>query len=477
MKLIIPKKKKKYFLYLKYNYLFIIQKFLKLLLIINIFISLIIYNIKRSIYNLELNDHYLAFKNKYNYNFNNSLTNKIRVGIYAYTMKNGGRARITALLLNYLFNIKIFQIYLFTVRMTQDNEYIFPINIKRIITENNLIKYIKAYKIDILIYQLDYINEIKYLNKIKNIKTLFYIHSSTFDWIYNNYTVFKTIYNEYIKSKYIVSLVPFENDYVFKKWRIKSILMNNFVTYNYNSTISSDLSTKKILMLGRANDKKKRFKLGILSMEYIIQEIPQCELTILSNLTGINAQQDLINSLNLEDNIKFIGYSSIPDIFFNKASLNIFPSISESFGLVLSETKLYGIPNILLGLDYVSISKGGTIIIYDENPESLAKNAIRILNNSLLRSKLGREAKKSMLKFNNNLLSDKWANLIIAIYKGNEHYEAFREKDKKISYNDYKNILKNQINLLNMRKRFVEKININNFENITFMTNLTEINY
>jgi len=219
----------------------------------------------------------------------------------------------------------------------------------------------------------------------------------------------------------------------------------NFVTYNYNSTISSDLSTKKILMLGRANDKKKRFKLGILSMEYIIQEIPQCELTILSNLTGINAQQDLINNLNLEDNIKFIGYSSIPDIFFNKVSLNIFPSISESFGLVLSETKLYGIPNILLGLDYVSISKGGTIIIYDETPESLAKNAIRILNNSLLRSKLGREAKKSMLKFNNNLLSDKWANLIIAIYKGNEHYEAFREKVISVE-----TLIRNHLNILNL---------------------------
>ena len=392
-------------------------------------------------------------------------------------MKNGGRARITALLLNYLFKIKIFKIYLFTVKMIQDNEYIFPIKIKRIITENNLIKYIKSYKIDILIYQLDYINEIKYLNKIKNIKTLFYIHSSTFDWIYNNYTVFKSIYNEYIKSEYIVSLVPFENDYLFKKWSIKSILMNNFVTYNYNSTISSDLSTKKILMLGRANDKKKRFKLGILSMEYIIQEIPQCQLNILSNLTGINVQQDLINNLNLEDNIKFIGYSSFPEIFFNNVSLNIFPSISESFGLVLSETKLYGIPNILLGLDYVSISKGGTRIFYDDTPESLAKIAIRILNSSILRSKLGREAKKSMLKFNNNLLLDKWVNLIFAVYRGNEHYEIFREKDKKIDYNDYMSILKNQIKLLNIRKRFAEIISINNFENITFMTNLTEIIY
>ena len=77
--------------------------------------------------------------------------------------------------------------------------------------------------------------------------------------------------------------------------------------------------------------------------------------------------------------------------------------------------------------------------------------------------------KKSMLKFKYNLLSDKWAGLIIAKYKGNEHYEVF--------YIDYMNILKNQIILLNMRKRFVEIISINNYENITFITNLTEIIY
>ena len=37
-----------------------------------------------------------------------------------------------------------------------------------------------------------------------------------------------------------------------------------------------------------------------------------------------NAQQDLINNLNLEDNIKFIGYSSFPEIFFNNVSLTIY---------------------------------------------------------------------------------------------------------------------------------------------------------
>ena len=453
----------------------IIFNMLKLLIVINILIVIIGYNIRFRIYNLELKDNYLNINQKLNLTFKETIKNKIRIGIYAYTMKNGGRARITALLLNYLNKINIFRIYLFTVRMKQDNEYIFPNNIKRIIKNNNLIKLIKAYKIDIFIYQLDYINEISNLNSIKDIKVLFYIHSSTFDWIYANYTIFKTIYSEYLNSKYLVSLVPFENDYIFRKWGIKSILMKNFITFDYNSIISSDLSTKTILMLGRAKDKKKRFKIGILSMEYVINEIPQCELKIISNLTGINNQQNLIYNLNLENNIKFIGYSSIPEIFFKNASLSIFPSISESFGLVLSETKLYGIPNILLGLNYVSISNGGTKIIYDDTPESLSKNIINILKNSKYKKKLGKKARKSMIIFKNELLLDKWTKLIISIYNGNNYYEEFRENDERISEKEAKKILKKQISLLNMRKKFVENITMESFENYKIINNLTLI--
>ena len=391
-------------------------------------------------------------------------------------MKNGGRARLTSLMLNYLNTIKIFEIYLFTVRMKQDNEYIFPKTLRRIITKNNnLIKLIKKNKIDIFIYQLDYINEIKYLNNKKDMKIIFYIHSSTFDWIYLNYTTFKTIYKEYLNSRYLVSLVPFENDYIFRKWGIKSILFDNFITFDYNSVIQSDLSSKIILMIGRANDKKKRFKIGILSMEYVIQEIPQCQLKIISNLTGINNQKDLIYNLNLENNIKFIGYSSTPETFFINASLNLFPSITESFGLVLSEVKLYGIPNILLGLDYVSISKGGTEIIYDDSPESLSRNIIKIINNNRYKRKLGKKARKSMKKFNNTLLLYKWTNLILSIYNGNEYYEELREKYRRISEKDAINILNNQINLLNMRKIFKEYINLDFYKNYSLISNLTKL--
>jgi len=49
--------------------------------------------------------------------------------------------------------------------------------------------------------------------------------------------------------------------------------MNNFITYDLKRVIPSDLSNKNIFMIGRAEQRLKRFKLGIYAMEYIIQEI------------------------------------------------------------------------------------------------------------------------------------------------------------------------------------------------------------
>ena len=244
-----------------------------------------------------------------------------------------------------------------------------------------------------------------------------------------------------------MSIVPFDNDYLFNKWGLNTILMTNFMTYKFDSVLSSDLSTKTILLIGRGNAKKKRFYIGVEALEYIVKEIPNCELNIISKFSGIEKLQKLVNNLNLENSIKFNGYSSSPDIYFRNASLNIIPSISEAFPMVLSETKIYGIPNIVLGLDYVFNAKGGTIIIYDDLPESLAAEAIKIIMEKEYKKKLGKEARISMKKFSNDLLLNDWTELILSIYKGQNYYNKLREEKKKISQNVGINILNNQIKL------------------------------
>ena len=357
---------------------------------------------------MEVYNDYLELQKIFNFSFCNKLEKKIRIGIYTYGLKGAGLQRSTSLIINYFYKIKIFDIYIFTVNLREDKEYFVPKNIKRIIVNyyniDNLIKEVKKKNINILIYQFPLHEQIAKLNKLKKIKIIFIIHQCFLYWIYYNYFAFKTLYRIYQSLKYVISLIPFENDYLFRKWGIRSILMDNFMTYKYNFAIQSDLSSKIILMVGRGIDKLKRFELGIQAMKYLVKEIPNCEMKIICELIGIDYLKILIKNLILENYIKFIEFTSTPEIYYKNASLHLFPSISECFPMILCETKIYGIPNILVGIDYVKMLDGGTVVIYDDSPRTLAKEAINILKNDKLRKKLGMEARESMKKFKNELL-------------------------------------------------------------------------
>ena len=250
--------------------------------------------------------------------------------------------------------------------------------------------------------------------------------------------------------------------------------MNNFVAYDYKAIKPSDLSSKTILMIGRGSDPFKRFELGINAMEHIIKEIPDAEMKIISKTTHIQNLQKLIKRLNLSNNIKFVGYTSDPSSYYKNASLHLFPTLAEAFPNILSETLIYGIPNILTGLDYVSTSKGGTIIIYDDSSITLAKEAIKILRNKRYRKKLGKEARNNMKRFRNDLLLKKWIKIILEIYKGRNIYEIEKNKNIKLSKDESLKIIENQIKLLKLRNTKLKNITINNIENITFMENIQE---
>ena len=375
-------------------------------------------------------------------------------------------------MLNHFSKVKLFKLFLFSKGKERD-EYFIEKNIQRIIYKNDLIKYIKQTKIDILLYQFYNYKEINKLNKLKHLKIVVINHSCFLFWLYINHSYyFKNYYKAYKNCYYTISLVPFENDYLFKKWGINSILVSNFVQYEYNEIVPSNLSSDIILMIGRANDKNKRFDLGIKSMKFIIQDIPQSEMKLISNITGILFLQKLTKDLNLENYVKFVGYTSNPAIYYRNASIHLFPTICESFGNVLVETKIFGIPNILLGLDYVSASKGGTVIIYDDSPLSISKIAVKILKNKKYKKKLGLSARNSMKKFNNSLILKRWVKIILSIYKGKKSYQKLRNKDKKMDEQVAIKLIKNQLNLLKHRNKKYKNLSIKDIENLTFMENL-----
>ena len=259
---------------------------------------------------------------------------------------------------------------------------------------------IESEKIDILIYNFMDKDVIERLNRLNNLKIIYYDHSIFLAWIYENiYDFKKTVYDSYKNCNYVLSLIPLENNYLFKKWGINSILIQNLVTYEYNLIKPSNLIMKNIIMLGRAYASIKRYDLGIKAMQLIIKEIPESKMFIISS--SYNKLNKLIKNLNLEKNVLFSGYQKNPENYLKNASLHILCSLFESYSLALAETKIFGIPSILCGLDYLILAKGGTVIIYDDNPITLAEEAIKILKNYTYRKILGTEARRSMKKYKN----------------------------------------------------------------------------
>ena len=322
--------------------------------------------------------------------------------------------------------------------------------------------------IDILIYNFYDIKEIQKLNKLKTTKIIYYDHSSFVYWLYLKiYKFSDTIYSEYKKCKSVISLIPIQNDYLFKIWGINSIFIQNPTTFEYDSIIPSDLSNQNIIMMGRNDDPKKRFELGIKSMKNIIKEIPNSQMNIIS--LPIKECEELIQNLNLVKNIRFLGFQRSIEIFLRNSSLFILPSFSESYPMVLSEAKIFGIPSIICGLDYLCLAKRGTIIIYDDNPDTISKEAIQILKNKEYRKKLGNEARRSMKKIKNHVIIEKWIKLLKSIYKGDEQYKKLTtENEYKITEKEAGKILKNQLQRLKRQDNFLREATLEQLKHYSF---------
>ena len=277
------------------------------------------------------------------------------------------------------------------------------------------------------------------------------------------------LYRIYKNAKYIISLIPFENDFLFKKWGINSILMNNFVTFEYNDITPSDLTSKNIIMIGRGDDRMKRFDLGLKAMKYIAEKVPESQMLIISNFNGCRYLIDLVNSLKLENNVKFVGYSLKPEMYFQNSSLHIFPSIIECFPMVLSETKIYGIPNIITGIDYVSAAKGGVINVNNDDPKAIANESIKSLKDFDYRKKLGKIARESMKKFKNKITAKKWIELILAVYNGEYYYNKLKEEDQKITEKEAINYLQNHLNIIKVRNKKMNNVTLEDIINFNFV--------
>ena len=422
-------------------------------------------------------------KSKNNGLSSEDMKTKVRLALYIHSLSTGEMEKLISILLNYLSNQSIFEIYLF---INKDCKIEYKINqkihkIKINIHSTQILRYkLIEYNIELFLYLFNNIKDIKMLNKLnelKDIRTIFINYSGFLYRVYNDDSYsFNTLYEAYKESKFTVSFIPFENELLFKNWGIDSIFMDVPLKFFYNNTFPSDLSSKTILMMGKGSEHMKRLDLGIKTMKYIVKEIPDCKMKIITDIDGKNSLKKLSRQLDLENNIVFEEYTSFNEIHFKNVSLHLMTSIAERSGMDVCETKLFGIPNVLVGLDYLPCSKGGVSIIYDDNPKEIAEECIDILRDKAYREQMGKEAREAMKNYDVDSIADKWMRLLLCAYLDETYYHKIKEEDNDlINLKDEEKILNNQIDLLKKRIKRLGNINSYDLKKFSFIKRIYKL--
>ena len=182
----------------------------------------------------------------------------------------------------------------------------------------------------------------------------------------------------------------------------------------------SDLITKNIVSTGRLSPEKKYDDL--LDIFSVVNKMHEdWTLTIIGDGALKNKLMDKSKYLKIDDKVIFTGWLNHEEInkIYNKSSIYVMTSKFESFGLVLLEAGIMGLPLIAfesaLGAKEILDDKNYGILIENRSKNKMIKEINDLIENKSKRQKLGNKAherassylfdnvKKEHLEFYHNL--------------------------------------------------------------------------
>jgi len=207
--------------------------------------------------------------------------------------------------------------------------------------------------------------------------------------------------------------------------KLENELNSKKPTYTVPNVIEFDIITKiklakeksDIIFVGRLMSHKS-VDILIKSIKLVKEKNPKIKSLIIGDGPEKKRLEVLAQKLNLEKNIKFLGFLENHDDVYalmKSSKVFVFPSIREGFGIVVIEANACGIPVITIdhkdnaARDLIEERKNG--FVCQLNEEEIAKRIMEILENNL-----SRKMKEACKDFAKNYDWDKIADEIEEIY-------------------------------------------------------------
>lgn len=195
-------------------------------------------------------------------------------------------------------------------------------------------------------FEYDYIyvatpqNALECFLAMKQPKTRLIISEHAYAYAFNKiYMLIK----RYIYPKAYCISVPNKSDTtVYRKWKANSVYIPHLVSFPVAS--KNDVSSNIALNVGRLTDDKRQDVL--LEMWAMIPNKHDWQLWIVGDGENRNKLEKIIKENHLDESVRLIPATKTIEDIYKNASLFLFTSRWEGFGMVLLESMAFGVPCI-----------------------------------------------------------------------------------------------------------------------------------
>lgn len=181
---------------------------------------------------------------------------------------------------------------------------------------------------------------------------------------------------------------------------------------------------KNIILFVGSLTPRKGPQILIKSMEKIIEKIPNSYLVIVGDGYYRKEIENLACELNIDKEIKFVGFVDEKSkiLYYKSADIFVLPSFHESFGIVLLEASACGLPLVVSDLEaFKAIIKEGYNGLSTKMGEDndLANKLIYLLENDDVRMNMGKNAKDIVQSFSWERVADETENAYLNLTSEN----------------------------------------------------------
>ena len=174
----------------------------------------------------------------------------------------------------------------------------------------------------------------------------------------------------------------------------------------------------KIVSVGRLEEgKQTEHTIEVFSK--IIKHNSEAYLEIYGEGKEKEKLQKLTEDLNIKEKVFFKGHEKDLNKIFKDASLMIFPSKRESFGLVIIEAFSYGVPVVgystIFGVDDLIQDGVNGYIVQQGDIEALYNKSLELLKYATKRDKFGQNGYEFSKNFTHDKVMKQWMDLMLNI--------------------------------------------------------------